>query len=61
MKKLTKLLIILFTVTIFNSNPVYAAGSSDGGSGSNDKASLYKQGKKLVYRAKKLEKKNKGL
>ena len=59
MKKLTKLLIILFTVTVFNSNPVYAAGSSDGGSGSNDKASLYKQGKKLVYRAKKLEKKNK--
>lgn len=58
MKKLTKLLIIFFAVSFFNCNSVYAAGSSSSGD-SYDNAGLYKQGKKLVLRAKKLEKKNK--
>jgi tetratricopeptide (TPR) repeat protein len=58
MKKLTKLLIIFFAVSLFNCNSVYAAGSSCPGD-SYDNAGLYKQGKKLVLRAKKLEKKNK--
>ena len=58
MKKLTKLLIIFFAVSFFNCNSVYAAGSNSS-SDSYDNAGLYKQGKKLVLRAKKLEKKNK--
>ena len=58
MKKLTKLLIIFFAVSFFNCNSVYAAGISSSGD-SYDNAGLYKQGKKLVLRAKKLEKKNK--
>jgi tetratricopeptide (TPR) repeat protein len=58
MKKLTKLLIIFFAVSFFNCNSVYAAGSDSSGD-SYDNAGLYKQGKKLVLRAKKLEKKNK--
>ena len=58
MKKLTKLLIIFFAVSFFNCNSVYAAGSNSSGD-SYDNAGLYKQGKKLVLRAKKLEKKNK--
>ena len=41
----------------FHSNFVYAAGGS--GDGAADKTSLYKSGKKLVLRAKKLEKKDK--
>jgi tetratricopeptide (TPR) repeat protein len=57
MKNLTKLLIIFFTVSLFSFSPVYAAGSS--GTDGADSGSLYKQGKKLVYKAKKLEKKNK--
>ena len=57
MKNLTKLLIIFFTISLFYFTPVYAAGSS--GADSSDSGSLYKQGKKLVYKAKKLEKKNK--
>ena len=40
-----------------HSNFVYAAGSS--GDGGKDEVSLYKSGKKLVLRAKKLEKKDK--
>ena len=56
MKKLTKLLIIVFTISLFNYSSMHAAGTDSGG---NDNASLYKQGKKLVLRAKKLEKKNK--
>ena len=59
MKKLTILLAILFTISLFNFNLVYAAGSSGDGDGGYDNAGLYKQGKKLVLRAKKLEKKNK--
>ena len=58
MKKLTKLLIIFFAVSFFYCDSVYAAGSSSSGD-SYDNAGLYKQGKKLILRAKKLEKKNK--
>ena len=58
MNKLNKLLIIFFAVSFFNCNSVYAAGSNSSGD-SYDNAGLYKQGKKLVLRAKKLEKKNK--
>ena len=56
MKKNIKFLIILFTVLFFNSNLTFAAMS---GGNDSDKLALYKQGKKLVYKAKKLEKKNK--
>ena len=59
MKKLTILFTILFTISLFNFNLVHAAGSIDGGGDGYDNAGLYKQGKKLVLRAKKLEKKNK--
>ena len=48
-------LIILISISI-NFNSTYAAGTS---SSSSNKADLYKEGKSLVYRAKKLEKKNK--
>ena len=58
MKKLTTLLIIFFAVSLFDFSLVHAAGSSDGGGG-YDNTSLYKEGKKLVQRAKYLEKKNK--
>ena len=57
MKNLIKVLIIFFTISLFNFAPVYAAGSSV--ADSPDGSSLYKQGKKLVYKAKKFEKKNK--
>jgi len=56
MEKLTKLFIIFFAISLFNYSSIHAAGTSDGG---NDNANLYKQGKKLVLRAKKLEEKNK--
>ena len=59
MKKLTKFLIIFFTTALFHYSSVYAAGSSSSGSGGYSDDNLYKQGKKLVLRAKKLEKKNK--
>ena len=59
MKKLTKFLIILFTTSLFHYSLVYAAGTSSSGSNGYDDANLYKQGKNLVLRAKKLEKKNK--
>ena len=58
-KKNIKLLITLIILIIFslNLNLVYAAS---GGSGNgNNETNLYKSGKKLVYKAKKLEKKNK--
>ena len=42
-------------VSFFNTNLSYSAMSGS----SNDETSLYKAGKKLIYRAKKLEKKNK--
>jgi tetratricopeptide (TPR) repeat protein len=59
LKKNIKFLITLFILLglSFHFNFAYAAGSS-GGNG-QDKASLYKSGKKLVLRAKKLEKKDK--
>ena len=59
LKKNIKFLITLFILIglSFQSNFVYAAGSS--GNGATDKTSLYKSGKKLVLRAKKLEKKDK--
>ena len=58
-KKNIKFLITLFILLglSFHFNFAYAAGSS--GSNGQDKASLYKSGKKLVLRAKKLEKKDK--
>ena len=59
LKKNIKFLITLFVLLglSFNFSPVYSAGSTNGGE--KDKTSLYKSGKKLVIRAKKLEKKNK--
>ena len=59
LKKNIKFLIILFILLglSLHSNFVYAAGSS--GDVGKDEVSLYKSGKKLVLRAKKLEKKNK--
>ena len=58
LKKNIKILITLFILLgiSFNSNLVYAAGNVDADS---DKATLYNSGKKLIIRAKKLEKKNK--
>ena len=59
LKKNIKFLITLFILLGLSSysNFVYAAGG-DSGSG-KDETSLYKSGKKLVLRAKKLEKKDK--
>ena len=59
LKKNIKLLITLFIILTFslNLNSVYAASSSSGNE--KDETSLYKSGKKLVLRAKKLEKKDK--
>jgi len=59
LKKNIKFLITLFILLglSFHSNFVYAASSS--GNGATYKTNLYKSGKKLVIRAKKLEKKNK--
>jgi len=58
LKKNIKFLITLLILLAlsFHLNFAYAAGSS---SGDKDEVSLYKSGKKLVLRAKKLEKKNK--
>ena len=56
LKKNTSILIIFFiSIFFFQFNYVYAAGGSAGQS----KEGLYKSGKSLVLRAKKLEKKNK--
>jgi len=59
LKKNIKLLITLFIILTFslNLNSVYAASGSSGNG--KDETSLYKSGKKLVLRAKKLEKKDK--
>ena len=60
MKKTINLLFIFFLISFFSYNSAYSAMSSGStGSGGNSKESLYKEGKKLVYRAKKLDKKNK--
>ena len=58
LKKNIKLLITLFILLglSFHFNFAYAAGGSGG---DKEEVSLYKAGKKLVLRAKKLEKKNK--
>ena len=58
LRKNIKILITLFILlgVSFNSNLVYAAGNVDADS---DKATLYNSGKKLILRAKKLEKKDK--
>jgi len=58
LKKNIKFLITLLILLVlsFHLNFAYAAGSS---SDDKDEVSLYKSGKKLVFRAKKLEKKNK--
>ena len=58
LKKNIKLLITLFILlgVSFNFNLVYAAGNVDADS---DKSTLYNSGKKLILRAKKLEKKDK--
>ena len=59
LKKNIKLLITLFIILTFslNLNSVYAA--SGVGDNEKDETSLYKSGKKLVLKAKKLEKKDK--
>ena len=59
LKKNIKFLITLFLLLglSFHFNFAYAASGS--GDGATDKTSLYKSGKKLVLRAKKLEKKDK--
>ena len=54
MKKFTKSLIIIFAASIFNYSSVDAAST---GGDNKYNTSLYKQGKKLVLKAKKLEKK----
>ena len=66
MKKINKYLFtfFFFISLLLNTNLGYAAGTSSGSgnsSGGNDKSeiNLYKDGKRLVLRAKKLEKKNK--
>ena len=56
-KNIIYLLAFIVLVNTSSFNLVYAAGSAD--SNANSKTNLYKTGKKLVYRAKKLEKKNK--
>ena len=58
LRKNIKLLITLFILLgiSFNFNLVYSAGNVDADS---DKSTLYNSGKKLVLRAKKLEKKDK--
>ena len=58
LRKNIKILITLFILLgmSFNSNLVYAAGNVDADS---NKATLYNSGKKLILRAKKLEKKDK--
>ena len=59
LKKNIKLLVTLFILLAFslNLNSAYAASGSSGNG--KDETSLYKSGKKLVLRAKKLEKKDK--
>jgi len=56
MKKIAKILIIIFTISLFKSGLVFSAGTSSEG---DNNSNFYKKGKNLVYRAKKLEKKNK--
>ncbi len=57
MKKNIKFLILFFTIVNLSLGSAYSAGTSSGDGGAQE--NFYKSGKKLVYRAKKLEKKNK--
>ena len=59
MKKIAKYLIIFFTIYLFNYSSVYSAGSSGSSTTGNKygNSNLYKKGKKLILKAKKLEKK----
>ena len=61
MKTKIKILNILFIILFFNSNFAYSAMSGNDGNNKTGmyKSGLYNQAKKLVIRAKKLEKKNK--
>ena len=59
LKKNINFLIILLIILITSSNLNYVYSASGTGTSGNEETNLYKSGKKLVYRAKKLEKKNK--
>ena len=58
-KKNIILLIVLFNILAFSLNLNLVHAASGAGSSVNSEASLYKSGKKLVLRAKKMEKKDK--
>ena len=59
LKKNINFLIILLIILITSSNLNYVYSASGAGTSGNEETNLYKSGKKLVYRAKKMEKKNK--
>jgi len=59
LKKNIKFLITLFILLGLSSHSNFVYAASGGGDGAADETSLYKSGKKLVLRAKKLEKKDK--
>ena len=61
LKKNIKLLTIIFVLfgLFLNFNSVNAASGGAGNTGNSGDANLYKSGKRLISRAKKLEKKNK--
>ena len=59
LKKNIKLLITLFILLAFSLNFNFVHAASGSGGNEKDETSLYKSGKKLVLRAKKLEKKGK--
>ena len=59
LKKNIKILLTLFLVLVFCLNLNQAYSASGTGSNEKDETSLYKSGKKIVLRAKKLEEKNK--
>ena len=59
LKKNINFLIILLIILITSSNLNYVYSASGTGTNGNEETNLYKSGKKLVYRAKKMEKKNK--
>ncbi len=59
LKKNIKFLITLFILLGLSSHSNFVYAASGGGDGAADKTSLYKSGKKLVLKAKKLEKKDK--
>jgi len=59
LKKNIKFLITLFILLGLSSHSNFVYAASGSGDGAADKTSLYKSGKKLVLKAKKLEKKDK--